>query len=92
MLLGDVSEMISGNLKSLHLLWVNLATSHRYSEFIGKKDIETFTSRLENEGLTFLTTALPSLGKALDKFHSTTEWTLPAGFVWRRTSPFLTER
>jgi len=71
---------ITGDLKSLHLLWVNLAKNHRYESLISKADIITFEDRLSNEGLTFLTKALPSIGKALDSFHSTTEWCNPEGF------------
>jgi hypothetical protein len=73
--------MISpGNLKSLRLLWANLAGNHRYSRFLSKKDIQSFLLRSENEGLTFLTTTLPTLGKALDTFHSTNVWKAPDQF------------
>jgi len=72
--------MLIGDLKSLHLLWVNLATNQRYQSYLDKEDILTFTKRLENEGLTFLTVVLPRIGKALDRFHSTSEWIPPEGF------------
>ena len=72
--------MISGDLKSLLLLWENLATHQRYSSFVRKEDLSTFYTRANNEGLPFLTTTLPTLGKALDNFHSTFEWQCPPQF------------
>jgi len=72
--------MINGNLKSLHLLWVNLARSQRYSAWVSELDITEFTKRVDNEGMTFLTTTLPRIGKALDVFHSTMVWNAPSGF------------
>jgi len=72
--------MLMGNLKSLHLLWVNLAKNQRYSAFITERDIKTFEKRAEHEGITFLTTTLPKIGKALDSFHSTTVWKTPEDF------------
>lgn len=71
---------MKGDLKSLQLLWLNLAKNHRYSSFIEEEDLLTFSNRLEHEGLHFLTTTLPGLGRALDEFHSTTEWTAPPDF------------
>lgn len=78
---------IIGNLKSLHSLWVNLASNHRYQPYVAKSDIETFTRRYENEGLSFLTSVLPNIGKSLDCFHATTVWNAPDGFKTRRSSP-----
>jgi len=75
--------MLIGNLKSLHLLWVNLATNQRYKPYVEKGDILHFTRRLEHEGLTFLTVVLPRIGKALDRFHSTSEWIPPDNFKVR---------
>jgi hypothetical protein len=72
--------MINGDLKSLLLLWENLAYNRRYSRFITEKDIHTFRLRAESEGLAFLTRVLPFLGKALDTFHSTNEWKAPSQF------------
>jgi len=69
-----------GSLKSLLLLWENLASNQRYSSFVREADKTTFETRANNEGLTFLTATLPKLGKALDSFHSTLEWTCPSGF------------
>jgi len=69
-----------GNLKSLLLLWEYLATNRRYSKYVTKKDLETFQKRARAEGIPFLTTKLPSLGKALDKFHATSEWIPPSDF------------
>jgi hypothetical protein len=78
-LFGGV-PMYIGDLKSLYLLWVDLAKNHRYQTFFDERDITTFMKRAENEGLSFLTTTLPSLGKALDSFHATTVWETPSGF------------
>jgi len=75
--------MLIGDLKSLHLLWVNLATNQRYKSYVQKGDILQFERRLENEGLTFLTVVLPRIGKALDRFHSTSEWIPPENFKLR---------
>ncbi len=72
--------MLVGDLKSLHSLWVNLARNHRYRAYVRERDIETFTRRLTNEGLPFLTTVLPEIGKALDRFHSSSEWVPPSNF------------
>jgi len=69
-----------GNLKSLHLFWVYLARNRRYAEYVTERDIETFRVRSVKEGITFLTTTLPLLGKAIDRFHSTAEWKSPTGF------------
>ena len=76
--------MLTGDLKSLRLLWANLATNQRYRPYVEEFDIRTFDRRLDNEGLTFLTVVLPRIGKALDRFHSTSEWIPPEGFVLRK--------
>jgi hypothetical protein len=75
--------MINGDLKSLLLLWENLASNQRYSDFLLKEDFNTFRRRSDQEGLTFLTSTLPLIGKALDSFHSTLEWKSPEGFKTR---------
>jgi hypothetical protein len=72
--------MFNGDLKSLLLLWEYLAKNHRYQNLVEGNDLRTFQKRAGNEGLTFLTVALPSLGKALDTFHSTNEWKAPIHF------------
>ncbi|DAD50607.1 RNA-directed RNA polymerase [ssRNA phage Gerhypos.1_37] len=83
----------TGDLKSLGLLWTNLATTS-YSEWVTERDIKTFSDRLEHEGLAFLTTTLPTLGKAIDNFHSTSEWVPPPDFkthvadTWRTDTSF----
>lgn len=69
-----------GNLKSLHSFWVYLAKNRRYAAYVSEDDINVFTTRAVNEGLSFLTTTLPLLGKSIDRFHSTTEWNPPAQF------------
>jgi hypothetical protein len=86
MLLGGL-PMFIGNLKSLCLLWTNLASNHRYHPFVEEADKATFTSRVGNEGLTFLTVVLPRIGKALDSYHSTLEWKPPSNFEVRLLSP-----
>lgn len=73
--------MLIGSLKSLLPLWENLARNRRYRTFIEDEDISTFNKRTKNEGLSFLTTVLPRLGKALDNFHATTTWKCPQGFI-----------
>lgn len=75
--------MLIGDLKSLGLLWTNLAKNRRYQPYVVSSDITTFNKRLLNEGLTFLAVTLPSIGKALDSYHSTSEWTCPPN--WERT-------
>jgi hypothetical protein len=72
--------MLMGNLKSLLPLWKNLACNRRYQLFVSKEDVSTFEARAENEGLHFLTIALPELGRALDTFHSTNLWKAPPSF------------
>jgi len=73
-LFGGLSLINNGDLKSLLLLWENLARNRRYETFVLDADIKTVRERVEHEGVTFLTTALPSIGKALDSYHSTNEW------------------
>jgi hypothetical protein len=70
-----------GELKSLELLWLHLASNQRYESLIEDMDFQVFGERLSNEGLSFLTQGLPSIGKALDRFHSTQEWVPPVGFT-----------
>jgi hypothetical protein len=72
--------MLNGDLKSRLSLWENLASNRRYRRFVETEDILTVKRRVDNEGLSFLTIALPSLGKALDTFHSTNEWVSPESF------------
>lgn len=82
MLFGGMSVMITGNLKSLFpKIWENLATNLRYREYVEERDIFTFLHRVRNEGLPFLTVTLPSLGKSLDRYHSTAEWVTPPDFA-----------
>ena len=69
-----------GSLKSLLSLWENLARNRRYQHLVEESDITTFRRRADNEGLLFLTVTLPSVGKALDVFHSTNIWTAPRHF------------
>lgn len=69
-----------GNLKSLLLLWEYLASNQRYEPYVCKKDIESFRTRAQNEGLHFLTVVLPSIGKALDSFFATGDFVSPSGF------------
>lgn len=45
-----------------------------------RKDIETTKSRVQCEGLSFLTKSLPKLGKALDQGLENSRFTLPQGF------------
>ena len=66
--------MYMGNLKSLLLLWENLASNQRYQSYVEEADLSTFKHRAEHEGLTFLTTVLPGIGKALDNYHATMAW------------------
>jgi hypothetical protein len=44
------------------------------------RDIETLVSRTHGEGLSFLTKALPRLGKALDHGLESSKFTIPNGF------------
>lgn len=70
----------NGSLKSLCLFWTYLAQNQRYEGLVAERDINLVLERSENEGITFLTTVLPGLGKALDCFHSTQMWTPPPAF------------
>lgn len=71
----------SSVLKSLGLFWANLANSQRYLGLVERKDLDVFHARLNNEGISYLTTTLPELGKALDTFHSSTQWEAPNSFA-----------
>jgi len=75
--------MLNGNLKSLLLLWENLASNQRYRPYVEESDKQTFSRRFDNEGLTFITVILPRIGKSLDKFHATLAWDTPLGFETR---------
>lgn len=75
--------MLDGDLKSLQHLWLNLASNQRYLPYVELRDLQEFNKRITNEGMTFLTRALPLIGKALDNFHSTKEWIPPEGFKTR---------
>jgi hypothetical protein len=68
------------SLKSLCSLWTALAKNHRYQGLVEEKDIETFNRRALAEGLPFLTTTLPTIGKALDNSFATSEWEFPTQF------------
>lgn len=57
--------MLDGHLKSLASIWMLLATKTQLACWVTESDIATFYQRLEQEGLSFLTTALPALDKAL---------------------------
>lgn len=72
-----------GSLKSPSLIkiWEDLAKNQRYSLYVTERDIKTFRKRANNEGLSFLTRSLPSLGKALDNFHASTVWKCPDDFA-----------
>jgi hypothetical protein len=48
---------------------------------VTEKDLITFQKRCESEGLSFLTTTLPTLGKSLDAYFSTGEYTCPQNFA-----------
>ena len=88
--------MLNGNLKSLALLWRDLATHQRYRAFVEKSDIRHFNIRAGNEGLSFLTTVLPRIGKALDRFHALHVWVAPVGFQTKDVKlmhvPYLDEQ
>ena len=72
--------MLHGNLKSLQLLWLDLARNQRYRSLITEDDCNTFLIRSTNEGLSFLTSGLPTIGRSLDNYHATTVWECPIGF------------
>ncbi len=72
-----------GSLKSLCSFWANLAQNQRYSSLFEERDLLTFYERTAKEGITYLTSALPLLAKAIDRFHSTLEWIPPSGFETR---------
>jgi hypothetical protein len=83
--------MINRDLKSLTSLWCHLANHQRYRTYVDKKDIKTFRVRAEKEGLAFLTTTLPKIGKALDGFFATGNWTEPDGWQTDRKLYILSE-
>jgi hypothetical protein len=72
--------MINGNLKSLQLLWLDLARNQRYRSLVTEEDCNLFIMRSTNEGLSFLTSGLPSIGKALDGYHASNTWDCPLAF------------
>jgi len=78
---------IKGNRKSLDLyreIWINLAYNQRYAKYVDERDIVTFRTRFANEGIHFLTSILPSLGKALDSTYSisnTDGYVAPSDFL-----------
>jgi len=72
--------MLTGRLKSLLHFWRDLAKNHRYRSFFDVRDLREVEKRVEHEGISFLTVALPSYGKALDGFFSTSVYTSPQFF------------
>lgn len=79
----------SGDLKSLGSFWTNLARNQRYADYVEEEDFLTFTRRLHNEGITFLVSTLPSIGKALDNFHATSVWETPNGWKSQECEPWM---
>lgn len=71
---------MNGGLKSLLSLWENLARNRRYTRYVTDRDIFHIRSRVEHEGVTFLTSVLPKFGKAIDLFHGTNTWNPPENF------------
>lgn len=67
-------------IQGLELLWLSLASNQRYVELIDQADKAIFSQFVSNEGLSFLTQGLPSIGKAIDRYYSTKEWHTPLGF------------
>jgi len=61
-------------------LWLSLASNKRYDAVREESDLILFNERVTNEGLSFLTQGLPTIGKALDRYHATNTWTSPIGF------------
>lgn len=68
------------NLKRLIAIWRVLATHTQLSEFVTEADMRRFETRAQGEGITFLTSTLPSLYKALDRSFATGKLDLPVGF------------
>lgn len=62
---------IMESMKSLGALWLRLTQCAMFVEYVTPKDRETFQRRLNGEGLPFLTTVLPRLGKELDRAFRT---------------------
>jgi hypothetical protein len=85
MLFGGV-PMFVGDLKSLLPLWKNLAQNRRYEPYVGTQDLLEFETRFTNEGLTFIAVTLPTIGKALDRYHSLGEWVAPEHFKCLETT------
>lgn len=72
--------MNNGSLKSLQLLWLGLAHTKQFQSFVSERDCSTFLSRSNGEGLAFLTSTLPNIGRELDRFHATGAWNRVEGF------------
>lgn len=78
--------MLDGDLKSHRSLWTVLASHQRYRPYVTELDIKSFERRVLSEGLPFLTQVLPRIGKALDSYLSTFEWSSVVGFSSRSVS------
>lgn len=61
-------------------IWNALATETHLHAWVSKADIQYVNRRTRAEGLKFLTTTLPTLGKALESLFSTGQWSMPDGF------------
>jgi hypothetical protein len=48
-------------------VWILLATQTNLCQFVSREDVKVFRARLDGEGLPFLTTVLPELGKSLHR-------------------------
>jgi hypothetical protein len=85
MLFGGV-PMCIGDLKSLLPLWKNLAQNRRYERYVEAQDLLEFERRFTNEGLTFIAVTLPTIGKALDRYHALGAWEAPEHFKCLETT------
>jgi hypothetical protein len=75
-------------------LWVALARHTNLCLYVTERDHTRFLSQLDGEGLPYLTTLLPSLGKALESSFNTGQFVSPEGFkcVKGRAYPLFLQR
>lgn len=79
--------MLNAHLKSLAAIWQLLATKTQLACWVSEEDILHFHQRVEREGLSFLTTCLPRLDKALLHSIECGELVPITGFASKSNSP-----
>lgn len=80
------SQVRVSTLETLHSFFVDLSTHHPHLQKELTRDFHTISKRYEEEGVQFLTVALPTLGKAIYRSFESKALLAPLGFKKQRKS------